>query len=201
MTQVTQGNIRQEETYSEMVRRLFKPMGSEAADYLHCAIGITGEGLEVLSAYTGMDSNEIDRENVLEELGDARFYMERLFQLMHTKFEHFANVNDLECEKSYQLEEISEKFASPIDMFLVYAGEIQDQVKKLWVYNKQLDVILFYEAVNGLVYGYSALCREHNRSEADVQQANMYKLSTGPKARYPLGYSDSAAQARADKAV
>lgn len=47
--------------YDQMVRNLFKDMGSKEASFLHAAIGISGETAELLVA------NSI--ENIVEELG------------------------------------------------------------------------------------------------------------------------------------
>lgn len=75
------------------------------------------------------------------------------------------------------------------------AGELLDQMKKHWIYGKPLDLdnvveecgdILFYVAAMLSVYGYTL---DH------AAELNIIKLEK----RYPQGYTDAAAQARADK--
>lgn len=76
-------------SYPEMVEMLAKPgsqivseLMADQAHALHMAVGIAGESGELLDAikkYT-MYQKPLDRENVVEELGDLEFYMEGLRQ-------------------------------------------------------------------------------------------------------------------------
>jgi NTP pyrophosphatase (non-canonical NTP hydrolase) len=79
----------QEINYSDMVKDLAKPgadivtsLTPEMAHVLHMAIGISGEAGELLDAVkkAAIYCKPIDRENVIEELGDLEFYMEGLRQ-------------------------------------------------------------------------------------------------------------------------
>ena len=73
--------------YSDMVSALAKPgmdimtgLTPQRAHVLHMAVGISGESGELLDAvkkYT-IYGKPLDRENVVEELGDLEFYMEGL---------------------------------------------------------------------------------------------------------------------------
>lgn len=75
--------------YSDMVRQLKKDgdlivaqMTDDKADMLHMAVGVAGEGGELLDAvkrHTIYDK-PLDRENVVEELGDIEFFLEGLRQ-------------------------------------------------------------------------------------------------------------------------
>jgi len=77
------------------------------------------------------------------------------------------------------------------------AGEILDAVKKHWVYGKELDRENLIEELGDLIHYYQMMCLVLN-IDADVPvEANMVKL----RKRYPNGYSDAAALARADKTV
>ena len=76
-------------THSEMVAALVKPgdaiiqsLTPETMDLLHAAVGISGEAGELLDAVkkAAIYNKPIDRENVIEELGDLEFYMEQLRQ-------------------------------------------------------------------------------------------------------------------------
>jgi len=76
-----------EEKHAEMVEILTKPghtilpkLCSFDIDLIHMALGISGEAGELLDAikkYT-IYRKELDRENLMEELGDLEFYMGRL---------------------------------------------------------------------------------------------------------------------------
>ena len=56
----------------------------EKIEMLHMALGIAGETGELVDAVKKhvMYEKEIDRENVIEELGDLEFYMEGLRQIL-----------------------------------------------------------------------------------------------------------------------
>lgn len=75
------------------------------------------------------------------------------------------------------------------------AGELLDAIKKHWVYNKPLDRENLVEEIGDLLFYAQAMCGVLGISMAEAIAANKAKLSK----RYPNGYSDAAAQARADK--
>lgn len=75
--------------FSVMVSALVKPgqqiidsLTPEKADLWHMATGVAGEAGELLDAIKKhvVYNKELDRENVIEELGDLEFYMEKLRQ-------------------------------------------------------------------------------------------------------------------------
>lgn len=76
-------------THAEMVRALVKPgqdisdyLSPEAADLWHGATGISGEAGELLDAVKKhvVYNKILNRENIIEELGDLEFYMEQVRQ-------------------------------------------------------------------------------------------------------------------------
>lgn len=75
--------------YEDMVRTLAKPgadiiasLDPDKAHNMHMAVGISGEAGELLDAVKKnvIYNKPLDRENVVEELGDLEFYMEGLRQ-------------------------------------------------------------------------------------------------------------------------
>lgn len=75
--------------YSKMISVLVKPgavikdsLTSEGVDLWHMATGISGEAGELLDAIKKhvIYTKPLDRDNVIEELGDLEFYMEGLRQ-------------------------------------------------------------------------------------------------------------------------
>lgn len=75
--------------HSDMVRQLKKDgdlivtqMTGAKADLLHMAVGVAGEGGELLDAIKkhAIYDKPLDRENVIEELGDIEFFLEGLRQ-------------------------------------------------------------------------------------------------------------------------
>ncbi len=75
------------------------------------------------------------------------------------------------------------------------AGEVVDMIKKHWTYNKPLDRAGLVEEIGDLMFYVQALCNLHGLTLGDAMEANVEKLTR----RYPKGYSDAAALARADK--
>lgn len=69
--------------YDEFVRRLFK-LGSACGDLMHAAAGISGESGELIDAIKKhvVYNKPLDRTNVIEELGDLRFYMQAMQNLL-----------------------------------------------------------------------------------------------------------------------
>jgi NTP pyrophosphatase (non-canonical NTP hydrolase) len=75
--------------YKDMVAGLKKPgsaivmqLTSRQADALHMTVGVAGEAGELLDAIKKwvIYQKPLDRENVVEELGDIEFYLEGLRQ-------------------------------------------------------------------------------------------------------------------------
>lgn len=73
--------------FEDIVKGLVKPgqdiidsLTPSKANSLHMAVGISGEAGELLDAIKKavIYNKELDRENVIEELGDLEFYMEGL---------------------------------------------------------------------------------------------------------------------------
>lgn len=75
-------------------------------------------------------------------------------------------------------------------------GEIVDAVKKTFVYNKELDVANLKEELGDVLFYVQGMCNIFGWTLGEVISENVAKLEK----RYPQGYTDAAAQARADKA-
>jgi len=78
------------------------------------------------------------------------------------------------------------------------AGELADAIKKHVIYGKPLDVDNVVEEVGDALFMLQAILNvaKPGMTIEEVAEMNRVKLIT----RYPTGYSDAAAQARADKA-
>ena len=71
--------------YDAFIGLLFKQMFDPKLDMIHAAIGISGEAGELLDAVKKhwVYNKPLDRENVVEELGDLRFYIQAMMNLLH----------------------------------------------------------------------------------------------------------------------
>jgi hypothetical protein len=171
------------ESHTDMVARLVKWGDDQAYDIHHACTGICGEVIELRSA--------TDDANELEELGDIIFYMKHL-KLALERWGYA--LPDVTCPVYITRSIVHE-------LSLTCAGNLLDYGKKCWVYQKDPALLLplFADDLAKLVACVEFFLRASEHTWAEAENANQEKLSTGPKARYPVGYSDAAAQARADK--
>jgi len=97
--------------HNEMVRALVKSgdiiakeINSYDAHLIHMAIGISGEAGELLDAIKKqvIYRKPLDRENVLEELGDLEFYMEGMRQGLGITREDCLEANIKKLGKRYK---------------------------------------------------------------------------------------------------
>jgi NTP pyrophosphatase (non-canonical NTP hydrolase) len=97
--------------YEEMVKVLAKSgdviaseINGSDAHLLHMAIGISGESGELLDAIKKrvIYRKELDRANVIEELGDLEFYMEGLRQGLNITREQCLEANVSKLSKRYE---------------------------------------------------------------------------------------------------
>lgn len=75
------------------------------------------------------------------------------------------------------------------------AGEIGSSVKAVWIYGRQIDFDNLIEEVGDCLFYLQAIGLECGFDLDDAMRENIAKL----RKRYPNGYSDKAANERADK--
>ena len=184
-------------THPELVAALVKPgndilagLTAESADLWHAATGVAGEGTEICLAFLNFAiEGTLDKENLVEELGDMEFYLQQLR----------TNVG---IERD-ELEGTDAEFLfspEPVEMgsiVAVAAGDVLDFVKKVVVYQKPLDREALKVALCKLEGPLRAIRYMSGITLEEVLEANIAKLSVRYAGRT---YSDEAAQNRADKA-
>lgn len=179
--------------YSQFCAALAKPgaaivaaMTPEKAHMLHMAVGLSGEAGEALSAINQHIhfEKELDRVNLIEELGDLEFYAEGLRQACGLPV---AAVGSSANPENYGFHGV---------MLSVDAADLLDAVKKHVIYNKPLDADLVEDKLLGLHFEMGCVRVLLGVSREEVIAANKQKLGV----RYSSGsYSDKQAQDRADK--
>lgn len=176
-----------ETTYAEFVeskrkdpQQIADELGSQPSncDAVHMAMGVVGEAIELLIA--------TDLDNTLEELGDLEFYL--------TGFENLGWVKGWKSyPHSYSFGVVSQH---QIKLNIVEdAGTILDLVKKATMYQKDIDLPAFRDAFRQIHLGMEQMYVGLTYTREEVLQRNVDKLNK----RYAQGYSDKAAQDRADK--
>lgn len=179
--------------YDLFVTRLMKRMpGGIVEDLLHAAIGIGGEATETLSA--GMRD---DTDNRLEELGDLGFYATAMANYLETTLQReIAFSHSLVSDDAASFPGLGNKHR----ILAVAAGDLLDQVKKLWVYKREPTTSALDDLraqLGRVAYYHHTMCVKYGGSVERVQEMNRSKLLR----RYEGGkYSDASALARADKA-
>lgn len=95
-------------THAQMVAELTKnPKDMRLTlgqlDLWHAATGVATEAGELLSTIKAhvIYQREIDRENIIEELGDLEFYTERIRQNQNITREEVLNANMVKLNKRY----------------------------------------------------------------------------------------------------
>ncbi len=98
------------EEHKRLVAELAKPgwdivneMTPTKAHCMHMAIGVCGESGELMDAVKKhvIYAKTLDRENVIEELGDLEFYMEGLRQGLNITREETLEANIKKLRKRY----------------------------------------------------------------------------------------------------
>lgn len=106
--------------YAEFVKTLKKPgsdiigdLTESSADSLHMAVGVAGEAGELLDAIKkySIYNKPLDRENVVEELGDLEFFMEGLRQRLEISREETLVHNRAKLNKRYADKKFSNEAA------------------------------------------------------------------------------------------
>lgn len=99
--------------YDIFVKKLFKPQ-SEELMLAHAAMGITGEAGELCDAIKKhiIYGRDLDINNVIEELGDLRFYMQALMNLVGISEQQILQHNALKLSIRYEDLEYSDAKAN-----------------------------------------------------------------------------------------
>lgn len=91
-------------TYADFVGGLAKKMPDAKQDLMHGAVGIAGEAGELLDACKKhwIYNKELDITNLIEELGDLRFYMQMIMNQFNWTMVDIENHNRLKLAKRYE---------------------------------------------------------------------------------------------------
>lgn len=92
------------EEYQAFVRSRAKDMGNHKQDLIHAGIGFAGEAagelLDQVKKYA-IYGKELDRENMLEELGDSLFYFTMYLQFLGFSLDEIMVANFKKLMKRY----------------------------------------------------------------------------------------------------
>lgn len=183
-------------THPNLVAALAKPgddilnsLTGEKTHAWHMASCIPGEAGELFTPLAGylFRNDAIDFENIIEELGDLEFYTQGLrapFGISR------AEVLTASATTGFEDDIKAALFAMPSR-----AADVFDTVKKWVLYNKPLDRAALVSALGEFQMVLETIRDHFGITLSEVLAANILKLGV----RYSGGYSDAAAQTRADK--
>lgn len=100
--------------YDAFVALLFKiDPGSNVMNLLHAAVGVSGESGELLDAIKKhwIYNKPLDRTNVVEELGDLRFYIQALMNVLGISEQEVLQTNANKLATRYKGLQYSDKAA------------------------------------------------------------------------------------------
>lgn len=178
-------------------------------------LGLYGDGIDLWwqsdpSAPTGPDgkpmSVPLDIDNVLEELGDILFYegafritadLLELPMILHPGFRMWWHTERPPHLAASDKSSRKRVVCDLVSAMSCAAGVLLDATKKHVIYNAALDINRVGAAIESLLNCISQVCEVLGEgfSEEEVRRDNIRKLML----RYPEGYSNQAAQERADK--
>ena len=98
---------------SKAGRDIINELSPEKADLLHMAVGVSGEAGELLDAVkkATIYNKPLDRENMIEELGDLEFHMSRIRQIIGVTRDEVLEHNYKKLSKRYSSGKYSNKQA------------------------------------------------------------------------------------------
>lgn len=153
------------------------------SDIVHAAMGLLGECVELQGA-------KWDWKNRVEETGDLEFYTEHAMQVLAKWEIEQTHGTEVGREEARNMER------DPTFWITHWCGEFHNAAKKVAIHNKPVGGLGFYNALVRIRICLFFLANQMGMTRDDMQGENRKKLEL----RYPTGYSDAAAQARADKA-
>jgi NTP pyrophosphatase (non-canonical NTP hydrolase) len=92
-----------EQRYAAFVERLVVNKSQGLDGLMHAAVGVAGEAGEILDAVkkVWVYNKPLDRENLVEELGDIEFYLQQLRNLLGVTREETIHANVAKLNKRY----------------------------------------------------------------------------------------------------
>lgn len=174
-------------THPDLVAALAKPgdailatLTAEKADAWHMASCIPGEAGELFQPLVSYEKDgNLDKDNLIEELGDIEFYVQGLRAIYGISYE----------------ETVTDRWKSWSDL-PARAADVFDVAKRWIIYNKPIDRAAMVKALSGLEEVIGTIRWRFSITREQTLGANVMKLGE----RYAsLSYSDAAAQQRADK--
>lgn len=149
------------EEYRKFTGVTKKSMGGQIEDSIHCVLGIISELTnELVEAYL-----KEDEVNVMEELGDANWYLSE-----------YANVWNLDTsfiDRDYTQEQLQ----SIVFELGQNLGKLADIDKAAWIYGKEIDLQVRQELLEAVWLAAEVMANDFDGGDA-IRKRNLQKLNT-----------------------
>ena len=171
--------------YPDFVATLAKPQSTYRERMDHSFIGMLGELGEIADAWKKHTIYEqpLDKKNILEELGDFRFYLQVGLTELNQIYEEVVKHRNVPIDfQSWDHLKLFLRTAERISTVRDMVDEKQTRAEL----RRNLYIVALH---------YGEMCRRFEVTEDQVIEANMTKLQK----RYPSGYTNEHAKLRLDK--
>jgi len=163
-------------TYTQFAMRTLKPLGSDALDFAHAALGLVDEAYEL-----ALSTSE---ENALEEIGDLCWFLALAGKSL--------GVAPFDAERGMHYDQrASGTIGTMVEWLGEHAALIAGDAKKWLVYGKRPGESIEHRMAR-MVDLIRSIGEQHGWTLEEIQEANIRKLA----ARFPDGYTDLAAKER-----
>jgi NTP pyrophosphatase (non-canonical NTP hydrolase) len=187
--------------YTEFVRALFVNRSKGTQGVMHATMGMAGEAGELLDAIKKnyVYNKALDYTNIIEELGDFEWYAEALRQSLGVTRDFVDIVETSEMLDASAAEFFGAAKKAPLIFYATGLASLAAQGAVSAAWDLALGTITEIEGYLELLKRSDEILlkfyEEIGTSRRAVLHSNVEKL----KKRYPAGYTDTAAVARADK--
>jgi hypothetical protein len=179
-------------SFRNHVERLFVKPGTLEGRVMHAAVGIAGEVGELLDCLkkTWIYGKPLDYPNLREEIGDVMFYAEALCLQMKRPcgFDSVLLPSCSDCSV--------ERMVSLSSQLFKHSGELLGRSEAFWAGQDGIGFPHLSFCLDRVVKSLVAFQQLSGFTLDECRLHNMEKLAL----RYPDGYTDQSAIARADKA-
>lgn len=162
--------------YRQHTLRTLPDLGSPQLNLSHMALGLAGEIGELVECVgTELKFNEVNRPNIVEELGDLYWYLA-----------NYCNMQEIDLPENPVFTETDDEC---LDLLIVKISNLVDLVKRYMAYNKSIEKVKEIEAIYDIRVALVLFENVYDLDGDEIRSKNIAKL----KARYPQKFDENLA--------
>lgn len=157
--------------------RTLPNLGSPQLNLSHMVLGLAGEIGELVECVgTELKFNEINRPNLVEELGDLYWYLA-----------NYCNMQEIDLPENPVFTETDDEC---LDLLIVKISNLVDLVKRFMAYNKPIEKVKEIEAIYDIRVALVLFENVYDLDGDEIRFKNIAKL----KALYPHKFDEHCCQ-------